>query len=129
MIAIDTNVLVRYLVQDDPAQSEAAARLIEGELSADRPGFVSLPVVCEVSWVLRTQYKFERRRVAAVLASLLEVVQLEFEEPDVMTAALSGGGEIADAIIHQIGRARGCEATITFDRQFARLDGVTLLTA
>ena len=52
MIGLDTNVIVRYVVQDDPRQSAAATRLMEKTLSAENPGFVAVVTLCEVAWVL-----------------------------------------------------------------------------
>lgn len=129
MIALDTNVLVRYLTFDDPVAAKAATRLIDSQLTAEEPGFISLPVICEIAWVLGSRYRFQRHRVAAVIASLLEIVQLVVEAPELIQHALANRGvEVADAIIHEIGRANGCARTVTLDRKFARAGGVELLS-
>lgn len=129
MIALDTNVLVRYLTYDDPVAADAATRLIDRRLTAEEPGFISLPVICEIAWVLGSRYGFPRQRIAAVIASLLEIVQLVVEAPELIQRALANtGAEVADAIIHEIGRANGCARTVTFDRKFARVAGVELPT-
>lgn len=128
MIALDTNVLVRYLAQDDAAQAAAATRFIESELSARRPGFVSSIVIREIVWVLESCYNLERANVSAIVEGLVSARQLVVENAAAVKAALAhDGADLSDAIIHEIGRARRCEKTVTFDRKFARLHGVELL--
>lgn len=128
MIALDTNVLIRYLLEDDPVQSRASRALIEGELSDQRPGFISLVVLCELAWLLGHSYRHSRERIASAIAMLLEVRQVQIEDREIVARALADTkAGIADAIIHQVGKAAGCERTVTFDRRFARLDGVELL--
>jgi predicted nucleic-acid-binding protein len=129
MIALDTNILVRYLTQDDPAQSRAATRFIETELSSRRPGFVSSIVLCEIIWVLEECYHVERAELSRIVAALLASRELFVEHAAAARAALAhDGADLSDAVIHEVGRARRCEKTLTFDRKFARLDGVELLT-
>lgn len=129
MIALDTNILLRYLVQDDAEQAAAAGRLIETELSSEEPGFVSLPVLCELAWALGAAYRRSRDDIAAAIGSFLEVMQLEVQEATMVARVLeAGGADIADAIIHEVGRMHGCVRTLTFDRKFARMEGVELLT-
>ena len=128
MIALDTNVLVRYFVRDDPRQFGRAAKLLESELTGVDPGFVSLVTLCELVWVLQDAYGFEPARIAEAIHFLLETRQIEVENDRVVAKALtSGHRDIADAIIHFLGEAYGCERTVTFDRRFARLPGVELL--
>lgn len=128
MIALDTNVLVRYLVGDDPIQSSAAATFIESELSDENPGFVSLLVLAELSWVLHRSYGVGTERVAAIIRQLLEVRQITIEKADTVARALDLGlAELADALIHEVGRSAGCSRTVTFDQRFARLEGVERL--
>ena len=81
MIALDTNVLVRYLVADDAAQTEAARGLIAG-LTAERPGFICREVTVELVWVLERTYRFSRERIAEVLDELIASVELEIETVD-----------------------------------------------
>lgn len=127
MIAIDTNVLLRYLVNDEPEQAKRVARLFEDELSATSPGFVSLVVVCELVWALKRTFAIERDVVVATVLELLQTPRLVVEESDLVEAAARGSGDIADSIIHGIGMRSGCSHTLTFDKRFARLDGVELL--
>ncbi|HEY2050669.1 MAG TPA: type II toxin-antitoxin system VapC family toxin [Caulobacteraceae bacterium] len=128
MIALDTNVLVRYLVRDDPEQSSAAAAFIESELTDETPGFVSLLVLAELSWVLRRSYGVGAEQVSALVRQLLDVRQLTIEQAETVARALDlGHAELADALIREVGRAAGCSRTVTFDQRFARLDGVERL--
>ncbi len=128
MIALDTNVILRYLVQDDAEQSAAATRLFERRLSTAEPGFVSLIVVCEVVWTLTSAYRQTRAAIAEALTLLIAAKEIEVEFSDIVSQALGDRPTgIVDAIIHRRGLARGCETTLTFDRKFAQLKGVKLL--
>lgn len=115
-IAADTNVVVRYLVCDDAAQAEAAARAIEqAEVVA-----LSTVVLCEVVWVLRRAYRYGTGEVAGVLRRLIESRGVEVDRPlaEAGLAALAAGGDFADGVIlAEAGRAR-CDRLVTFDRGF-----------
>jgi predicted nucleic-acid-binding protein len=128
LIAIDTNVLLRYILQDEARQAALATKLLEGSLSARAPGFVSLVVVCELVWALGRTYSIPNDRIAAFLAYLAEAPQFDLEDRETVMLAANGSGDIADVIIHGIGRRHGCSHTVTFDKKFAQLDGVSLLT-
>jgi predicted nucleic-acid-binding protein len=128
VIAIDTNVLVRYIVGDDPAQSALATKFIETELSPETPGFITLVAMVELSWVLRRLYGASAETVTTILRTLLASPQIAVENPDAVTRAVAGPhDDLADALIHGVGRSAGCEKTITFDHKFARTAGVELL--
>ena len=130
MIALDTNVLVRYLVADDERQAEAARLLLEG-LTAERPGFVCREVIVELAWVLQRAYGFSRDRIAKVLVDLAATENLEVEAAeDVARAALSyrqGGAGFSDLMIVAAAERAGADTLYTFDRKAAQLEGVTLL--
>ena len=127
MIGLDTNVLVRYLAQDDPQQSQAAARLLEGTLSEDEPGYVDHVVLCELGWVLERCYGVDRPGLAGIVEGLLTARQLVVEAPEQVWAALRAvrreGADFVDALVGARHRAAGCERTVTFDRRAARLSG------
>ena len=128
MIALDTNVLVRYIAQDGGKQADIATQIIEAQLSEAEPGFVSLPVICELVWTLRTRYKRSRNEVGAAIMLLMNARQLVVDQQDVIAKAINDDrADIVDAIIHLIGQSADCTKTVTFDRQFARLPGVELL--
>lgn len=118
MIGLDTNVLVRYVMQDDPRQSPRASRLIDS-LAPQAPGYVSLVVLVELVWVLRSNYGLARGQVATVLETLLRSKELLVERAETLAQALerfeSAGADLADALIERIAAASGCKATYTFD--------------
>lgn len=129
MIGLDTNVLVRYAAQDDPDQSSKAGAVIDG-LSEDNPGFVSLVVVAEVTWVLRRAYRASDATIATVIASLLDTTEVTVQEHDAVRRALDRTGastEFTDALIAELGHRAGCTHTVTFDRNAARLPHMELL--
>ncbi|MDE3202058.1 MAG: type II toxin-antitoxin system VapC family toxin [Acidobacteriota bacterium] len=132
MIGLDTNVLLRYLVQDDPAQSPKASEVIERHLSKQNPGFVSLVCVLEIVWVLGSLYKRSRAQIADHVEMLLAAdtleVQNEQEVYQAVVALRNGAGTFEDALVGALGVWRGCSATLTFDQNAAkRLMGFQLL--
>lgn len=131
MIGIDTNVLVRFLTQDDPAQSAAAARLLE-QVTAESPAFVAREVMIETVWVLERAYRFDRGRIARALEGLLEAEELQIEAADAVGLALhrygAGGPDFADHMIQVAAQVANCDTTYTFDRKTAATEAATLLT-
>ena len=131
MIGIDTNVLVRYLTQDDPKQSAIATRFIEGRLSAEHPGFVSMITLCEIAWVLAESYGADRKRIREIVERLLATKQLVIERSELVWKALRAWenvpADFSDALIGQLAIAHGARTTVTFDRTAARLPGFELL--
>lgn len=129
MIGLDTNVLVRYITQDDAEQSAAATELIES-LTEDEPGFVSVVVLVETYWVLRSAYKVDRVEAAKVISTLTEAEEIVVQERDAVRRALSNlddSLDLADALIDVLGTSAGCVHTVTFDRRAAALPGMQLL--
>ena len=131
MVGIDTNVLVRYLAQDDPKQSAVATRFIESRLSAENPGFVSTVTLCELAWVLAESYGAERKRIREIIEGLLATKQLVIERAELVWKSLRAWerapADFSDALIAQLAIAHGAEKTVTFDRTAARLPGFELL--
>ena len=131
MIGLDTNVVVRYVAQDDARQSAAASGLMERQLSASNPGFVSLVTLCEIAWVLEECYNADHARLHDVLEALLGTKQLEIETPDLVRKALrawkSTKADFSDALIGEIALAQGASHVVTFDKAAARLPGFKLL--
>jgi predicted nucleic-acid-binding protein len=128
VIAIDTNILVRYFVSDEPEQTARAKRFIDLELSEEDPGFVPVVALVELDWVCQRVYEFTASAVHGAIRKLLETRQIVVEQAEIVEAALANNHhELADSLIHFIGAAAGCDRTVTFDRSFARLDGVELL--
>jgi predicted nucleic-acid-binding protein len=125
MIGLDTNVLVRYLAQDDPAQSARATEIIEGRLSDQNPGFVSVVAMAETVWVLERAYGLSDEDLVAAIERTLQadvlVIDSEQEVFAAMVALEEGRGSFPDALIGALGAKAGCSATLTFDRQALRL--------
>jgi predicted nucleic-acid-binding protein len=130
MIALDTNVLVRYLAQDDTRQSALATRLLEQRLSAKDPGFVSLVTLLETVWVMENCYGADAARVAAILTDLLDTAALTVQEaPAVRTAVVvycRGGVDLHDCLIVSLAESRNARV-VTFDAKAARKLGMELL--
>lgn len=131
MIGLDTNVLLRYLVQDDPVQSPRATEIITRRLTEEEPGFVSLVTILEVVWVLKSLYKRSREEIAndieMVLAADTLEVQNEQEVYHAVVALRNSSGTFEDALIGSLGAWRGCSTTLTFDERAAqKLHGFTL---
>jgi predicted nucleic-acid-binding protein len=127
MLGIDTNVLVRYLVGDDRSQYERARRLIHREENISEPVLVSLLVLLEMEWVLRSRYELAKPDIVAAFSALLETAEIVFEdEPSVEHAIYmwkDSQAEFADCLINARNRRLGCRATATFDRKALRLAG------
>ena len=131
MIGLDTNILVRYLAQDDPVQSPKATELIEERLTEENPGFVSVVAMVETAWVLDRAYGLPNHEIAAAIERTLQadalVVENEQEVFAAMIALREGHGSFADALIGRLGCRAGCTRTLTFDRKAARLPGFEFL--
>ena len=136
MIGLDSNVLVRYLAQDDAAQSAKATRLIEGELNQRQAGFISLIVLVETCWVLKRLYGATPTELRETVNDLLDARQFSVGRRPLVSRALArlaklaesaaATADIADALITEIAAAAGCERTMTFDKGATKL-GMTLL--
>jgi predicted nucleic-acid-binding protein len=131
VIGLDTNVIVRYLAQDDVHQAAVATRLIEGHLSGEARGFLSIVTLAEVVWVMSSNYRASRATVADIVEGLLTAPQLVLEKADVIWRALrayrESKADFSDAVIVELGRDAGCSKTVTFDRQAAAHPGFEAL--
>jgi predicted nucleic-acid-binding protein len=127
MIGLDTNVLVRYLTQDDPIQSPQATELIEHRLTARNPGFISVVAMAETVWVLERAYGLNGDQIADAIERTLQASELMVENEQQVFAAMTtlreGRGSFADALIGALGTRAGCSHTATFDRGALRLPG------
>lgn len=129
MIAFDTNVLVRVLVGDDPAQTRRAERAFVSH--ANGAGlFVSLVVLAELAWVLTAAYEWDRKTIHGRLLRLTRTRGVTIEQPELVEQALSeyaaGKSDFADYLI--LGTARRCaRGLLTFDRRLGREAGATVL--
>jgi predicted nucleic-acid-binding protein len=124
MIGLDTNLLLRYLAQDDPIQSPVATEIIE-RLTREDPGFISTVAIVETAWVLERHYRYQDEQIARVLEQVLQADVLSVEnEREVYAATYAlkeGEGSFADALIAGLGAKAGCMHTLTFDRRASRL--------
>ena len=130
MIGLDTNILVRYLTQDDPLQSPKATAIIQQRLTEETPGFVSIVAMVEIVWVLERAYRLPAHKIASAIERMLQTDVLVIEnEQEVFTAMIAlkeGQGLFADSVISALGLRAGCSYTLTFDHKAAGLRGFTL---
>ena len=130
MIGLDTNVLVRYIMQDEPSQSAKATTLVES-LEVDRPGFISVVSIVELYWVLTSCYDLTNDQVRQALDLLLRTRQIVVDRAEQVLRALkvfeTGKADFADCLIERTAASAGCEQTMTFDVSAARHAGMTLI--
>jgi len=126
-LGLDTNVIVRYLVRDDPAQFERAGRLIRHEAGRGEPVMVSLLVLLEVEWVLRSRYELSKAEILGAFGAMVAADDLEFEDEASVEEALyswkNSTADFADCLIGARNRRLECRATATFDAKALRLAG------
>ncbi|NBT55958.1 MAG: PIN domain-containing protein [Betaproteobacteria bacterium] len=134
MIGIDTNVLVRYLTQDDAAQAARATRFMEAELGPAQQGSISVVVLVELCWVLQSLYRVTTSELLDLIDDLLRSRHLQLEHRPAVQAAVhalrqspKASAGIADVLITHIGQALGCSHTVSFDKGAVRWAGMTLL--
>jgi predicted nucleic-acid-binding protein len=133
VIGLDTNVLVRYLTQDDPAQSRAVDRLVSESVKNTVRLHIDDIVLCELVWVLRGAYRFNRTTIASTLDRILGTALFSFEDRDPLKRALAqyrdGYGDFADYVIGARNARSGCQLTATFDRALQGHDAFSVLRA
>ncbi len=131
MIALDSNVLIRLLVEDDPVQANLAGQLIEAAREREEPCFISDPALCEVEWVLDSAYRASRRDIVAALQSILTSPFFIFDDAAAIEHALDhycqGQGDFSDYLIGARATKRGARTTYTFDKDLRDEQGFTLL--
>ena len=125
MLGIDTNVLVRFLVRDDEAQFEKARRLIRREIGAGEDVFVSLMVLMETEWVLRSRYSLQKAQIMDAISRLLDATEVQLEAEPAIEETLfiwkDSAADFADCLIGAHNRRLGCRATATFDEKAVKL--------
>jgi len=132
VIGLDTNIIIRYLAQDDAKQSAAATRLLES-LTTQSPGFITSVVLAEVIWVMEDLYGADRTQIGDIVESLLQTGSLAVQNPEITWQALSayrtGSADFSDFLVERTCHAFGCSETYTFDKKAARkLGGMILLS-
>ncbi len=132
MIGLDTNVLVRLIVGDDPAQTKRAKAFVETRCTPESPAFINALVLVELAWVLASVYGYRRSEIATAFDALLSGEDRVIEHHDEVRASVAeyraGRGDLVDVLIAAINRSRGCDATATFDRKAGRVEGFTLIS-
>jgi predicted nucleic-acid-binding protein len=130
MVGLDTNVLVRYIMQDDAKQSAKATQLIES-LSSDKPGFVSTIALVELAWVLSGAYGLTRAQQTQAIETLLRSKEFVIDRADQVVRSLrvfgSSSADLADCLIERAGAGAGCDSTMTFDVGAAKHAGMRLV--
>ena len=131
MPALDTNLLIRYLVRDDPAQAAAADRAIRGCVDRQQTMFVPITVALELEWVLRSAFAYAKDQAIHVLSTLLSAAELSFESEQALEAALhlyrSGSADFADCLHIALAARAGELPLMTFDERAAKVAGAQLL--
>lgn len=130
MIGLDTNVLVRYIMQDDPKQSAKASKLIES-LDGNNQGYITMVPVVELYWVLTSSYELSGQQVGQALEAILRTKQFLVERADQVMRALrvfgEGRADFADCLIERSAAGAGCNQTMTFDVGASKFAGMTLI--
>jgi predicted nucleic-acid-binding protein len=133
MIGLDTNVLIRYLAQDDPLQSPIAVNFIETVCSEKHPGFINHIVLCETVWVLDRCYDIEKDTIVVILEKILKTEQFTIQSVDRVWRALrefkKTAADFADCLLSQDNIGNRCEHTVTFDKKASISAGYRLLNA
>ncbi|PPD50125.1 MAG: PIN domain-containing protein [Methylobacter sp.] len=131
MIGLDTNVLVRYIVQDDPIQSGIATTFIETYCTAKTPAFICNIVLVELVWVLERGYGYDKKSIITVLKQISATTELKVETPALVWQAIlgyqDGNAGFADCLLVAINRQHECDTTYTFDKNAAKNTGFKLL--
>ena len=121
MTGLDTNVLVRYLTQDDPAQARRANQVVADSVQRDGRCFIGPVVLCELAWVLSGAYALAKADLINTLDLILATRQFEVGDKDIVRAALegfrAGRADFADYVIGKANHRAGCAQTVTFDRR------------
>lgn len=131
MVGVDTNVLVRHIVQDDARQGALASELLERRCSPTAPAHITLIVLCELVWVLDSAYGYTRDQIGATLRQVLVTDSFDIEAHALAWEAwrdyVRSAADYADCLIGRLGIREGCRTTYTFDRKAAQADGFSLL--
>nr|WP_298412319.1 type II toxin-antitoxin system VapC family toxin [uncultured Halomonas sp.] len=127
MIGLDTNVIVRYVAQDDPQQSPKATAMFE-TLSIEKPGFITMVSIVELVWVLQSCYQVTKKEIVNVLDTILRTREVVVEQAEIVWQALrrfaNAKADFADCLIERCANAAGCSHMVTFDKQAAKTAGM-----
>lgn len=130
MIGLDTNILVRYFMRDDPGQAAAAKRLVDEASSRGERLFINRIVLSELTWVLAKPYRRGRVEIADAVERILITTQFEVEGKDAVWEALrsfrGSSADFTDCLIGASNSATGCTTTATFDKESGKLKAFSL---
>lgn len=130
MTGLDTNILVRIFIEDDPEQCREVKEFLQS-LTPESPGYVSLIALIELTWVLRSRYRLSKEQLIQCVDLLLGFSELMVDNHAAVTLALrrfaSGKADFADCLIERLGYTAGCKETVTFDLNASRFAGMRLL--
>ena len=131
MIGLDTNVLLRYVVKDDPTQFAIAERIIDAAADRGETFVIGDAVLCEFAWVLARLYRYTHQEIADALDDVVTTAGFHIDRIEEVRAALAEyrttGADFADALIGRVHRLLGAEHTLTFDRNLKALDSFRVL--
>ena len=131
MNGLDTNILVRHLVQDDPAQAALVGRFIQDECTQDEPCVLNRIVLCELLWVLERAYGYSRETISEALEQVVRTSQFQIEDLQAVWSALrtyrKTTADFSDCLLGETNRQLGCASTVTLDKRASRLDSFRLL--
>ena len=130
VIGLDTNILLRFVVLDDPEQFARAERFVLKNCTAVSPGYVNRIVLCELVWTLERSYRYEPDKIATAISALLVANEFVFEDREAAQAVLpryaaTRGVGFVDLLVGELNRAAGCSTTATFDKKAGKRDGFT----
>lgn len=132
MIGLDSNILVRYIVQDDPQQSQLVNNYLERNVTITSPGYINLIVLCEIIWVLKRAYGYNKGIIIEVISKILQTRELIVENSELALLALKeyqrGQADFCDYFIAEMNRDADCKFTVTLDQVAAKSKYFKLLT-
>ncbi len=132
MIGLDTNVFIRYLVQDDELQAQLATDLIENQCSKENPALINEIILCEIVWVLKRAYRYDKAVILAIIKQLLSSNEIYISSHAEAWAAYHdyeyGNADFSDYFIARINQKFGCPCTFSFDKKACKSDHIKLLT-
>ena len=131
MIAIDTNVLVRYLTNDDEIQSYKASQLLSSQAGSNNSIFINNIVICELIWVLERGYKYSKQQVTSAIKEILATVEFSFENHKILWTSIieyeKSKADFSDILIGKLNISKNCTCTFTFDIDASTLSTFTLI--
>lgn len=131
MKGLDTNILVRYFVQDDPEQGEKVTQFIEKTVAEGETCFINNVVLCELVWVLESAYGYSKAEITDLLEKVLKTSLFNFENKDTVWWSLreykKSKADFSDCLISRQNKTYGCGETVSFDKGVKGVEGFVVL--